>query len=137
MENIPLLKDLVVLMAVSVPIIVLLSRAGLPTVIGFLLTGVVIGPYGFGLVTEIHTVETLSQIGVVLLLFTIGLEFSIARMLNIRREGLIGGGLQVGVTVAIVLAAGSLMGFSFPVSMLLGFIIALSSTAIVLKLLTD
>ena len=137
MENIPLLKDLVILMAVSVPIVVLLSRAGLPTVIGFLLTGVIIGPYGFGLVTEIHTVETLSQIGVVLLLFTIGLEFSIARMLNIRREGLIGGGFQVGVTVAIVLVAGYFMGFSFPVSMLLGFIIALSSTAIVLKLLTD
>ncbi len=137
MENIPLLKDLVILMAVSVPISVLLTRAGLPTVVGFLITGVIIGPYGFGLVTELGTVETLSQIGVVLLLFTIGLELSVARMLNIRREGLLGGGFQVGVTVAIVLAFGLLLSQPFSVSLLLGFIIALSSTAIVLKILTD
>ncbi len=137
MENIPLLTDLVILMAISVPISVLLTRVGLPTVIGFLVTGVIIGPYGFRLVTEIGTVETLSQIGVVLLLFTIGLEFSIARMLNIRREGLFGGGFQVGLTVAIVLAFSIILGHRFSVSLLLGCIIALSSTAIVLKLLTD
>ncbi|MFQ5735657.1 MAG: cation:proton antiporter [Thermodesulfobacteriota bacterium] len=137
MEKIPLLTDLVILMAISVPISVLLTRVGLPTVIGFLITGVIIGPYGFRLVTEIGTVETLSQIGVVLLLFTIGLEFSIARMLNIRREGLFGGGFQVGLTVLIVLGFSLFFGTSFSVAMLLGFIIAPSSTAIVLKLLTD
>lgn len=137
MENIPLLKDIVILMAVSVPISILMTRIGLPTVIGFLITGVIIGPSGFGLVTELNTVETLSQIGVVLLLFTIGLEFSVTRMLNIRRSVLYGGGLQVGLTVLIVLALGLVFDLSFSVSLLLGFIISLSSTAIVLKLLID
>jgi len=137
LENIPLLKDIVILMAVSVPISFLLSRLGLPTVIGFFLTGVIIGPYGFGLVTELETVDTLAQIGVVLLLFTIGLEFSIARLLNIKREGLLGGGLQVLLTVSVVLLAGHFYGLSFPVSLMLGFIVSLSSTAIVLKLLID
>ncbi len=124
-------------MAVSVPISIVLTRAGLPTVIGFLLTGVILGPYGFGLVTELNTVETLAQIGIVLLLFTIGLEFSIARMLNIRREGIFGGGFQVAITTAIVLIFGLIFGHPFSVSLLLGFIISLSSTAIVLKLLVD
>ncbi len=137
MENIPLLKDIVILMAISVPISILLTRVGLPTVIGFLVTGVIIGPYGFGLVTEIGTVETLSQIGIVLLLFTIGLEFSITRMLSLRREGILGGGFQVGITVLVVFAVGILLGYPMQVSLLLGFIISLSSTAIVLKLLLD
>lgn len=137
MENIPLLKDIVILMAVSVPISMILTRFGLPTIIGFLLTGVIIGPYGFGLVTDIENVETLSQIGIVLLLFTIGLEFSVTRILNIRREGLLGGGLQVGFTLLIILIYGLMIGLPFSVSLLLGFIISLSSTAIVLKLLVD
>ena len=137
MENIPLLRDIVILMAVSVPVSILLTRLGLPIVIGFLLTGVIVGPYGSGLITELHRVETLAQIGVVLLLFTIGLEFSVSRLLNIRKEGILGGGFQVGFTVLIVLGISLLMGQSFSVAMLLGFVISLSSTAIVLKLLVD
>lgn len=137
MENIPLLKDIVILMAISVPVIVLIVRLGLPTIIGFLLTGVIIGPSGFALVTEMATVDILAQIGIVLLLFTIGLEFSVTRILNIRREGLFGGGLQMGLTVTIVFGIALLFGASMTVALLLGFIITLSSTAIVLKLLMD
>jgi CPA2 family monovalent cation:H+ antiporter-2 len=137
LENIPLLRDIVVLMVVSIPIIIVLTRAGLPTVIGFLLAGVLIGPYGLGLVNEAHEVETLSQIGIVLLLFTIGLEFSVTKMLNIRREAVLGGGLQVLLTLVITLVAGLFFDFSFVVSLLLGFVVTLSSTAIVLKLLVD
>ncbi len=137
MENIPILKDIVILMVVSVPIVIVLTRLGLPTIIGFLLTGVIIGPYGLGLVTSLDEVETLSQIGIVLLLFTIGLEFSVTKMLKIRREAIIGGGLQVVLTVCIAFGVGVFFGFSYPVALLLGFVIALSSTAIVLKLLMD
>ncbi len=137
MENIPLLRDIVVLMVVSIPIIILLTRVGLPTVLGFLIAGVLIGPYGLGLVHDAHDVETLSQIGIVLLLFTIGLEFSMTKMLNIRREAVLGGGLQVSLTLLITLGVGLLFDFSFVVSLLLGFVVTLSSTAIVLKLLVD
>ncbi|MBE7414064.1 MAG: cation:proton antiporter [Deltaproteobacteria bacterium] len=137
MENIPLLRDIVILLAVSVPLSMLLSRLGLPTVVGFLITGIVIGPYGFGLVRDVHTVELLAQVGVVLLLFTIGLEFSISKLLNIRREGLIGGGLQVGLTVLCVAVLSLVLGYDLKVAVLLGFVVSLSSTAIVLKLLAD
>lgn len=137
MENIPLLRDIVLLMAVSVPMSILFSRLGLPTIVGFLLAGVIIGPYGFGLVTDIKTVETLSQIGVVLLLFTIGLEFSFRRVFNVRREGLLGGGLQVAATTLSAVALGHFALMPFRVSLLLGFVVSLSSTAIVLKLLAD
>ena len=137
MESIPLLKDIVILMAISVPVIALIARLGLPTIIGFLLTGVIIGPSGFALVTEMATVDILAQIGIVLLLFTIGLEFSVTRILNIRREGLFGGGLQIGLTVSIVFILALLFKTSMPVALLLGFVVTLSSTAIVLKLLMD
>lgn len=137
MENIPLLRDIVLLMAVSVPISMVLTRLGLPIIIGFLLTGVIVGPYGTALVTELHRVETLAQVGVVLLLFTIGLEFSVSKLLNIRKEGILGGGFQVGITFLLVFGIATAFGQSLSVAMLLGFIISLSSTAIVLKLLVD
>ncbi len=137
MENLPLLKDIVLLMAVSVPISIVLTRAGLPTVIGFLLTGVIMGPFGLALVTDMGTVDTLAQVGMVLLLFAIGLEFSLTRMLGIRRDAFLGGGLQVGITTAIVLCLGLIFNMPFSVALLMGFIIAPSSTAIVLKLLMD
>ncbi|MBI5888636.1 MAG: cation:proton antiporter [Deltaproteobacteria bacterium] len=137
MENLPLLKDIVLLMAVSVPISIVLTRAGLPTIIGFLLTGVIMGPFGLALVTGMGTVDTLAQVGMVLLLFTIGLEFSLTRMLDIRREGILGGGLQVAVTVAVVLVIGLIFKLPLSEAALMGFIIAPSSTAIVLKLLMD
>lgn len=137
MENIPLLKDIVILMAVAVPMSIVLARAGLPTIVGFLLTGVIIGPHGFGLVTDMQTVETLAGVGVVLLLFTIGLEFSITRLLAIRREAMIGGGLQLAFTISLVWFFSTVWGHSFQVALLLGFIISMSSSAIVLKLLMD
>src|SRR3990172_12491875 len=137
MEQIPLLQDIVILTVISVPINIILPRAGLPTVIGFLIAGVIIGPHGLGLVTEVHTVEILAEIGVVMLLFTIGLEFSITKMLGIRREGILGGGLQVGLTTGIVLFLSLVLGQPLKVALLLGFVISLSSTAIVLKLLID
>ncbi|MCP3678706.1 MAG: potassium transporter KefB [Deltaproteobacteria bacterium] len=137
MENIPLLKDLIILMVAAVPITFFFHRLGLPTIVGFLITGVVIGPFGFGIITDHHSIEVLAEIGVVLLLFTIGLEFSISKLLKIRREALIGGGLQVGFTTLLVLIIERFLGQPLPVALLLGFIISLSSSAIVLKLLVD
>ena len=137
MENIPLLQDIVILVAVSVPISILLTRVGLPTIVGFLITGVIIGPHALGLVTEMHSVEVLAEIGIVLLLFTIGTELSITKMLKIRREAILGGGLQVLFVVALVTVLTRSFGLSFPVALLLGFIVSLSSTAITMKLLLD
>jgi CPA2 family monovalent cation:H+ antiporter-2 len=137
MEGIPILRDLVILMAVSVPVTILFHRLGLPAIIGFLITGIIIGPYGTGLVTKVGAVDRLAQIGVVLLLFVVGLEFSMTRMFRLKKEGLLGGGLQVAATSAVALAISMLMGLPLPQSVMVGFITALSSTAIVLKLLAD
>ncbi len=137
MEELPLLRDMVILMGVSVLMSIVLTRIGIPTVVGFFLTGVVIGPYGLGFVTETETVKTLAEIGIVLLLFTIGLEFSVKRMLSMGREAIIGGILQLAVTILFVWVAASLWGMPSHVALVLGFVISLSSSAIVLKLLVD
>jgi len=136
-ENIPLLKDLIILMLAAVPITFFFHRLGLPTIVGFLITGVVIGPFGFGLITDHHAIEVLAEIGVVLLLFTIGLEFSISKLIKIKKEALIGGGLQVVSTTLIVLIIAKFFNQPLPVAIILGFIVSLSSSAIVLKLLLD
>ncbi len=137
MEEIPFLTDIVMLMAVSVPLSIVLTRMGLPTIVGFLITGVVLGPHGLGLVRVVAEVETLANIGIVLLLFTIGIEFSVTRMLSIKKESMLGGGLQITATVSAVTAIGLAFGLPLHISILLGFIVALSSSAIVLKLLME
>ncbi|MBI5286511.1 MAG: cation:proton antiporter [Deltaproteobacteria bacterium] len=137
METIPLLKDLVILMAVSVPVTLLFHRLGMSTVVGFLIAGIIIGPHGLRLITEVETVELLAQIGIVLLLFIIGLEFSMTRMFRSTRAGLLMGSLQIILTTIIGLIIALAMGQPLPQSILVGFVISLSSTAIVLKLLTD
>lgn len=137
MESFPLLTDVVKIMAVSVPVAIILTKIRIPIIVGFLLSGLIIGPYGFAIVTEVHNVEKLAEIGVVLLLFTIGLEFNVKKMLNIRREAMIGGGLQLGLTIGLVYLIMTFLDFPFEVALVVGFIISLSSSAIVLKLLQD
>src|SRR3972149_2317001 len=102
MEQIPLLFDLIILLAVSVPVSILFHYLKLPPIIGFLITGVIIGPYGGKLIHEVQTVELLAQIGIVLLLFAIGIEFSIAKMMKAKKFWLLGGGLQVFLTTSLV-----------------------------------
>lgn len=137
MESLPLLRDIIILMGVSIPIIFVFHRFGMPTIVGFLVTGIIIGPHGLGLITKAGTVEVLAQIGVVMLLFTIGLELSFAKLRNVGREAVVGGGLQIIFTTAIVIVIAGIFKEPLPQAMLFGFIIAQSSTAIILKTLSD
>ena len=132
-NDLPLLGDLLLLLLVSVPIAFVFSRLRLPTIVGFMVTGVLIGPYGFGLIKDVHAIEVLAEIGVVLLLFTIGLEFSLRRIAEMRRIVLVGGGLQVTLTALLVAAIAYWFGRPLNQSVFFGFLFALSSTAIVLK----
>ncbi len=132
------LKELVVVLAASVVIIYVSHKLKLPSVVGFLLTGVLIGPGGLSLVKNSETVRTLAEVGVVMLLFTIGLEFEPARLKRIRRNFWVGGSLQVALTTAAVV--GLLCGFfglRFREALFYGFLISLSSTAVVLKIQGD
>ncbi len=131
------LQELVIVLAMSLLVIVLSRKLKLPAVVGFLLTGVLIGPGGLSLVKNSRTIDVLAEIGVVMLLFTIGLEFEPALLKRIRRNFLLGGGLQVTLTTAICFAALVLLGIPVPEAVFYGLLVSLSSTAVVLKILAD
>ena len=133
----PLLRDLLLLLLASVPIVFIFRRLRLPSIVGFMITGVVIGPHGFALIRDVHAIEVLAEIGVALLLFTIGLEYSLRRLLEMKRLVLVGGGLQVTFTVLVVMAIAYLLGRPVNQAIFFGFLFALSSTAIVLKSYID
>ena len=133
----PLLRDLLLLLLASVPIVFIFRRLRLPSIVGFMITGVLIGPHGFALIRDVHAIEVLAEIGVALLLFTIGLEFSLRRLLDMKRLVLLGGGLQVTFTVLAVMAIAYLLGRPSNQAIFFGFLFALSSTAIVLKSYID
>ncbi len=104
---------------------------------GYLIAGVLIGPYGLKLISDVSSVKELAEIGVILLLFVIGLEFSLGRLLKNLASVLGVGSLQLGLTASFVWFAFSEMGFQQNQSIALGLIVALSSTAIVMKMITD
>ena len=135
--TLPFLNGLVALFVVSVAIAYVCYRFRLVPIVGFLLAGVVIGPYATGLVSELELVNILAEIGVILLLFTIGLEFSLAQLSRIGRAIFVGGGIQVGSTIAVVTAILLGVGASWQAGIYTGCLVALSSTAIVLGLLTE
>lgn len=132
-----LFSDLLIILLVSVPVAFLCLRVNLPVLVGLMVTGIAIGPYGLRLVSDLAGIEVLAEVGVMLLLFTIGLEFSLGRLREMKRIVLLGGGLQVVVTVAVVTLVGMLAGRGTGQSMFFGFLVALSSTAIVLKTYVD
>jgi CPA2 family monovalent cation:H+ antiporter-2 len=131
------LGDLVLIFTLSIGILLLSHRLRIPAIVGLLLTGIVVGPYGLGLVHDIHVVESLAEIGVILLLFTIGIEFSLKALVSLKRIVGIAGTLQVGLSVAATYLAARLLERSSGEAVLWGFLLALSSTAIVLKLLGE
>ncbi len=133
MTNIHLLRELIIVLTATFAIVFLFQKLRLPTIVGFLLAGVIIGPDGLGLVQS-GQVDTLAEIGLVLLLFTIGLEFSLATILRLQKRIIAAGLLQVGLTIAVVLTIALSLGTSLEVGIFYGFLVALSSTAIVLRI---
>jgi len=135
--EIPLLNDIVIIFGLSIGILFICHRLRVPTIVGFLLAGILAGPCGLGLVKAVHEVEILAEIGVVLLLFTIGIEFSLQRLLKIKKSVLMGGSIQVLLTFFVAFVIARQLGQPVGNSIFIGFLISLSSTAIVLKLLQE
>ncbi len=133
----PLLQDLLVLLGFSAVVVFVLKRLKLPSILGFLLTGILIGPYGLGFVYGSEQIDIISEIGVILLLFVIGMELSVKHLISIGNTVFIGGSLQVGLTVIVSGLIYYLMGNPWNESLFIGFLFSLSSTAIVLKVLQD
>ncbi|HKW51851.1 MAG TPA: cation:proton antiporter, partial [Candidatus Eisenbacteria bacterium] len=133
------LQDLVVTLVAALLVIVPSRRFKIPAAVGFMLTGILIGPGGLKLIADTHHVETLAEVGVAMLLFMIGLEFSLARLKEIGRAFLVAGPLQVIGTIAV--AAGAILALPYGAkagpAVFAGMLMALSSTAMVLRLLGE
>jgi len=132
-----ILKDIVIIFALSTLVNLIFTRFKIPTIVGYLLTGVIAGPYLLSLVNARHEIELLAEIGVVLLLFTIGMEFSLKHLLKIRRIVFIGGLIQFFLTAGIFLIVSHFYGMNLMGGIFIGFLAALSSSALVLKLLQE
>jgi monovalent cation:H+ antiporter-2, CPA2 family len=137
MHQFPLLRDLVILVALAIPVVALAHRFKIPTVVGFLLTGIAIGPHGLALIGQPESVRELAEVGVVLLLFAIGLELSLSRIIKLGRTVILGGGLQMIGTIGFVALILFLLAIPVRQGIFFGSLVALSSTAIVLKVLTE
>lgn len=131
--DIPILPDLVSIFCLSIGVLLVCHRVRIPPIVGFLLTGVLCGPTALGLVNDIHAVEILAEIGVVFLLFTIGMELSAEELARLRKLVFVGGAVQVVLTVAAFTGLALLFGHTPEEGVMFGCLAALSSTAIVLS----
>lgn len=133
MDLVGFLGQFAIVAAAGVVAAVLMAWIRLPAVAGFLFAGALVGPYALGLVNDARTISTLAEVGVVLLLFTIGLEFSLTRFARIWNMVIVGGGLQVGLTTLAVLGVCLALGYNSFQGIFIGFVLAQSSTSIVLQ----
>jgi CPA2 family monovalent cation:H+ antiporter-2 len=131
------LKDIVVIFALSTLVNLIFTKFRIPTLAGYLLTGIIAGPHLLSLVKDAHNIEMLAEIGVVFLLFTIGMEFSLKHLMKIRRIVFLGGFMQVTITAAVFYLASRFLDISREGALLFGFLMALSSSALVLKILQE
>lgn len=137
MPIMPVLQEVLLLLLVALGNAWLFSWLRMSPIIGYLVSGMIVGPYGLHLMHSHQQVEVMAELGVILLLFTIGLEFSFSRIIKLKGLLLRCGLLQVGATTALVWLILQLMGLPLGTAAALGMAFALSSTAIVLKMLLE
>lgn len=130
-----ILNELFVVFLCATLVVMLFHRIKIPHIVGFLVCGVAVGPYGLDLITQKEDIDVLAEIGVALLLFTIGMEFSLTELRRIKRDVLLGGSLQVVCTTVVAAAIAFAVGMNLPRAIFLSQLFALSSTAIVLSVL--
>ena len=131
------LQEITIIATVSVLVTIILGRLKLPVIAGLVLSGALVGPNGLSIAQDSEAIEVIAEVGVVFLLFTIGLEFSLSKLRHIFRQVALGGLLQVSVTAAITTGIALWMGWSLAESITFGFVFALSSTALVLRTLSE
>jgi len=133
MHELTFLKDLLIILSIAILVVIAFHRLRLPAIAGFILSGVIVGPQGLGLINDTHQVEILAEVGVALLLFGIGSELPLTKLRRLWRLAAIGGFLQVSVSAIVTFAICKTAGLPNNTSVVIGFIVALSSTAIVLR----
>ena len=130
-----LLKDVLIIFALSTLVNFLFTRIKVPTLVGYLLTGILAGPYLLNLIRSPREIDLMAEFGVIILMFTIGMEFSLKHLLKIRRVVFLGGFLQVAMTTILAMLISKGYEMDWKASLFIGFLTALSSTAVVLKIL--
>lgn len=131
-----ILRDVLVVFLVAIPIVLIAHRLNLPSIVGFLLTGVLIGPEGLGLISDAARIDILAEIGIALLLFHVGLEFSAGNLRGLKRVIIGSGTIQVAGTIAAGVALGFFIDWPVSRGIFFGFAAALSSTAIALAFMS-
>jgi monovalent cation:H+ antiporter-2, CPA2 family len=137
MDGLKFFHQLIIILGFSIPVIYIFNKMKLPSIIGFLITGIIIGPFGLRLIDDNAGIQLMAEIGVAFLLFTIGIEISLSRFLKHLSEFLLTGGLQVFFTFLAGTAVGLLLQLSVSQSIFIGFLLSHSSSALVLKILND
>lgn len=131
-----ILQDILIIFVISIPVVWILRRLKLPSILGFLVTGAIIGPFGIGLIHDKEQVDLLAEMGVTLLLFSVGLEFSFDHFQKVKKPGILSGVLQITLTVLAGILIGYWVWGSFYKGLFFGCIITLSSTAVVFTTLS-
>ncbi len=130
------LRDVAVILAASFPVLFVCRRIHLPQIVGFLITGVVIGPHALGWLENAHRVEGIAEFGVVLILFFVGLQFPVTRLFSLGRTALVGGSLQLSLAAGVSALLAYAIGFPGNESVFYGLLVSTSSTAVILPILT-
>jgi CPA2 family monovalent cation:H+ antiporter-2 len=135
MEDVRLVVDIVLALGAATIGGLIAQRLGLPALIGYILAGLAIGPNTPGLVADVDRVQLLANLGVALLMFGLGVEFSLSEVIRVRRAALLGGAIQIPLTVVLGTAAGLAGGWTLGAALLLGGAFAISSSIVALKTL--
>jgi CPA2 family monovalent cation:H+ antiporter-2 len=133
----PVIYDVSIIFGLAIIVLLVCNYFKIPTVLGFLITGVFAGPDALSLVKEANDLSVFAEIGIIFLLFSIGIEFSLKDLIRIRKQVFIGGAIQLFATVLIITVLSSIFGIKLKESIFIGLLFSLSSTAIVLKVLQD
>lgn len=138
MHDISYLRDILILLMASVFVVVIFQEIGLSPALGYVVAGTAIGPFGFGIVSSVDTTKSIAELGIVFMLFFIGLELTFARLMTLKKYVLGFGGLQILLTtLTIFLFCKFYFHFSSETSIIIGSALAMSSTAIVMQVIAE
>lgn len=139
MHNVTFLQDMAVVMAVSAAVTIIFHQLRLPVVLGYIIAGIIIGPHTppFPLVTNVESIQTLSELGVIFLLFGIGLEFSFSKLMKVGLVSVVAATMEILLMFLIGFSVGKAFSWTFMDSLFLGAILSISSTTIIAKILLD
>jgi CPA2 family monovalent cation:H+ antiporter-2 len=137
MGEISILYDLIIISLFSIIIVYFSNKIKIPPLIGFILTGILIGPNGLNFINFAEQVDIFAEIGLILILFSVGIDFSIKKLMNLKKVIFLGGSSQILISILILLPFGLLLDYNLNQSIFLGFCIVTSSTAVILKMLIN